>query len=120
MAGKMMRVLVCGGRDFSDGPKLVSTLHSLFLMPNDVIIHGNAPGADWMANAWAREHDIAVRVFPADWKKYGRAAGPIRNQQMLDEGKPHLVIAFPGGKGTADMVARAKRAGIEVLECPAR
>ena len=48
-----------------------------------------------------------------DWKKYGKKAGPLRNQQMLEEGKPDLVVAFPGGNGTADMVRRAKKANIE-------
>ena len=54
-----------------------------------------------------------IELFPADWKVRGRAAGHIRNQQMLDEGRPHLVVAFPGGRGTADMVRRARAAGIE-------
>lgn len=58
------------------------------------------------------------RIF-ADWKTHGRAAGPIRNQRMIDEWKPTLVIAFAGGRGTADMIRRAKAAGIEVREVPA-
>jgi hypothetical protein len=55
-------------------------------------------------------------VFYADWDKHGRAAGPIRNQQMLDEGKPDLVVAFllPQGSGTLDMIRRTEKAGIEV------
>jgi len=52
----------------------------------------------------------------ANWAELGRKAGPIRNQQMLDEGKPNLVVAFPGGRGTADIVRRARAAGIEVVE----
>lgn len=56
-----------------------------------------------------------MRTFRANSRKHGRAAGPIRNQQMLDEGKPHLVVAFPGGTGTADMVRRAQAAGVLVL-----
>jgi len=55
-------------------------------------------------------------VFLANWRTHGKAAGPIRNQQMLDEGRPHLVVAFPGGTGTADMVRRAKAAGVPVME----
>ena len=61
---------------------------------------------------WAR---IPVKEYPADWQKHGRAAGPIRNQQMLDEGKPDLVVAFDGGRGTADMIARAEKAGVRVV-----
>lgn len=52
----------------------------------------------------------------ADWSKYGKAAGPMRNQKMLDEYKPDLVVALPGGRGTADMVSRARVAGVEVIE----
>ena len=111
-----MRVLVCGGRDFCDGSKFVSAMRSLRLKPEDTIIHGDAPGADWMANSWAREYDIGVRAFPADWKRHGKAAGPMRNKQMLDEGMPDLVVAFPGGRGTADMVRQARAAGVRVIE----
>lgn len=57
---------------------------------------------------------ITVEPHPADWKRHGRAAGPIRNQKMLEE-KPEMVVAFPGGKGTADMVKKAGQAGIEVF-----
>jgi hypothetical protein len=55
-------------------------------------------------------------IYPADWTRHGKAAGPKRNQLMLDKEKPDLVIAFPGGKGTADMVARAKAQGFKVME----
>ena len=54
-------------------------------------------------------------VFPAEWDKYGVSAGPIRNQKMIDEGKPDLVFAFPGGRGTTDMIRRAAVAGIRVV-----
>lgn len=59
---------------------------------------------------------MPIESYPADWKRDGRGAGPIRNQRMIDEGKPHIVIAFPGGKGTADMVMRAEMAGIPVVK----
>ncbi len=58
-------------------------------------------------------------VYEADWHEHGRAAGPIRNARMIAEGRPDLVIAFPGGRGTADMVSRARKAGIEVREVSA-
>lgn len=69
-----------------------------------------------MARCYAADHGISAEGFPADWRKYGKSAGPLRNQQMIDEGKPDLVVAFPGGTGTADMVRRAKAAGIRVIE----
>lgn len=112
-----MRVLVCGGRDFSDCGLMFNTLDALAKVEVvDCIIEGDARGADRIAGAWAKRRRIDLRLFPADWAQYGKAAGPIRNQKMLDAGKPDLVIAFPGGNGTADMVRRARGAGIEVRE----
>lgn len=124
-----MRVLVCGGRDFADKLLFHRTMLDVVpwhtpdaygnTLPKGVtIIHGDCrTGADRMADDWAVVHWCAnIMAFPADWKVYGRAAGPIRNQRMLDEGRPDLVIAFPGGRGTADMIRRAKAAGVEVRE----
>lgn len=110
-----MRVLVCGGRDFKDCGLLFATLDRLAAYNGiDCIIEGDAHGADRIAGAWAKRRRVDLRLFPADWRKHGRAAGPIRNQAMLDQGRPDLVVAFPGGAGTADMVRRAHAAGVEV------
>lgn len=110
-----MRVLVCGGRDFNDCGLVWATLDQLARTDSvDCLIEGDARGADRIAGHWAKRRHIDLRLFPANWRKHGKAAGPIRNQRMIDEGKPDFVIAFPGGKGTADMVARAKAAGIPV------
>lgn len=68
-----------------------------------------------MASEFAKWKGIPVKTFRADWGKYGKSAGPRRNKQMLDEGRPDLVVAFEGGRGTADMVKQAKAAGVEVL-----
>jgi hypothetical protein len=111
-----MRVLVCGGRDFGRWDVLLATLDDLHAQrPIDVIMHGGAPGADTMAEDWAKLRGAFNLPYYAAWKKHGRAAGPIRNQLMLDEGKPDLVVAFPGGAGTADMVRRATAAGVPVV-----
>lgn len=119
-----MRVLVCGSRDFRDidamGKKL-SLVHAEYDI--DVLIHGDARGADRTAGLWAKHHDIPVIKFPAEWEKYGNNAGPIRNRQMLDEGKPDLIVAFPYGDlndpkrnfGTRDMVKQARAAGIKTI-----
>ncbi|MBI2806512.1 MAG: DUF2493 domain-containing protein [Planctomycetes bacterium] len=110
-----MRVLVTGGRDFGDRVLLVEALDRLHATHVfTVLIHGDASGADRLAGEWATATGIPVEAHPAEWKKHGRAAGPIRNSKMLEE-KPELVIAFPGGKGTADMVKKAKAAGLEVV-----
>lgn len=114
----MKRVLVCGGRDFSDRDYAFSVLdgyYDLYGRAICALIHGDAPGADQIGDAWARRHDIPVLRYPALWKIHGRAAGPIRNQQMLDEGYPDVVFAFPGGRGTADMVRRARAQNVEVV-----
>lgn len=101
-----MRVLVCGGRRFSDYYWLNEVLSDYHVRRGiSVVIHGGASGADRLAGRWAQAAGVEVITFSAKWWKYGRAAGPIRNRQMLVEGKPDVVIAFPGGRGTADMVA---------------
>lgn len=110
-----MRVLVCGGRDYKDRDYLWNFLDGLGPPEITEVISGMARGADTFAAEWAIRFGFPLHKFPAEWDKYGRRAGPIRNQQMLDEGKPDLVVAFPGGTGTADMIRRAKKAGVEVI-----
>jgi hypothetical protein len=110
-----MRLLVCGGRNFSDTEHAHAVLEKLHRTHGiDVVIEGNARGADRIAGYWARRNRIDNLKFPADWDKHGLAAGRIRNGQMLAEGKPDLVLAFPGGRGTADMVRRARAAGVPI------
>lgn len=113
----MTCVLVCGGRNFTDADFLFKILDALHAEHHfTALIHGQAQGADQLAFMWASQKDLTVTGFPADWIRFGRSAGPQRNQEMLDIGKPDLVVAFPGGKGTSDMVRRAKRAKIPVIE----
>ncbi len=121
-----MRVLVCGGRDYHDLDHVHNTLCELDAKrgPISCVIHG-ATGADTEGMIWAQMMASSSRTikhapFVADWRTFGRAAGPMRNQRMLTDGKPDLVVAFPGGKGTADMVRRAKQAGVEVMIVRAR
>lgn len=112
-----MRVLVCGGRNFHDRIAVFGWLQACHLTHKiECVIHGDASGADYLAGRWAETEKVPVRAFPADWDQHGKAAGPMRNQQMVDDGKPDLVIAFPGGRGTADMRRRATAAGIKVIE----
>lgn len=111
-----MRILVCGSRDFEDFLKLGGVLDE-YLEENPIIISGAADGADSLARDYAHMNYLRYLEFPANWPKYKKRAGSIRNQQMLDEGKPHLVIAFPleGSIGTWDMVRRAEKAGIKTI-----
>ena len=67
------------------------------ITPIDYIVHGCSKGADDMADQWARENRVPVEKYPALWDVHGRGAGPIRNQLMVDDAKPDMVLAFPGG-----------------------
>lgn len=113
-----LRVIVCGGRDYTDVARLFETLDSLDREePFSLIIEGGARGADAMARAWSKKRLLRPsRQYNAEWHRFGNHAGPIRNQRMIDHGKPDLCVAFPGGNGTADMVRRAKAAGVRVIE----
>jgi hypothetical protein len=112
------RVLICGSRFFHDRAAIEALIATF---PSDtVIIHGAAPGADSYAAACGRLAGLEVIPFSAKWTEYGNAAGPIRNTQMLVEGKPDIVYAFPGGPleqttGTKDMVQQAREAGVETV-----
>ena len=107
-----MKVLVCGGRDFNDAEAVHKALAAAH---PSIIIHGGASGADALADAWARKRGIPVVVFRAEWGKHGRAAGPIRNRRMAEQ-QPDLVLAFPGGRGTANMIALATEKGLTVIQ----
>ncbi|HZO54901.1 MAG TPA: DUF2493 domain-containing protein [Bryobacteraceae bacterium] len=112
-----MKVLVCGSRHFADREKIFRDLDVLHAEHHfDWLIEGGATGVDSHASAWAATRGVQHDTFWADWSNYGFAAGPMRNKRMLTEGKPDIVVAFPGGDGTADMVRRARSAGVKVLE----
>lgn len=109
------RILVTGGRDYADQAMLFGAL-DMEAEERQIytIIQGGADGADRLARLWCHSRQCRYENYPADWRKHGKAAGPLRNQQMIDEGRPTKVFAFPGGRGTADMVRRAKAAGVPV------
>ncbi len=87
-----MRVLVCSSRDWGDGEIVLQTLRVLKTF--EVVIEGEAPGADTSAREAAEQLGIPMPPFPTDWGRYGRAAEPMRNHRMLDEGRPEIVSAF--------------------------
>jgi len=111
-----MRVLVCGGREWSDYKAIERELSSLPV--NSTVIHGGARGADSHAGQAASVLNYSVEAYLADWDRYGKSAGPIRNQKMLTEGQPDLVLAFHSdltkSKGTIHMMAIAAKAGVPV------
>ncbi len=110
-----MKVLVCGGRDYADKARVNEALGIVHRKCKITeLIHGAARGADTLADEWAKENGIKVSAYPADWEKHKKAAGPIRNQKMLDDAKPEAVVAFPGGSGTKDMLLRAQLSGLKI------
>lgn len=112
----MKRILVCGGRDYADKQKVYKVLDQARDTFKDVtIIQGAAKGADSLADSWAADRGVRSDSFPADWKRYGKRSGYLRNVQMLNEGKPDIVVAFPGGAGTQMMINLAKSANVAVV-----
>lgn len=128
-----MKVLVCGGRGYRNEQEAFKALDILYSSENGpitLVIQGGAPGADSLAHKWADKNGIPNKTFPAKWNdfsepciigqgqygKYNKLAGSKRNKQMLDEGQPDMVFAFPGGSGTADMVKQAKKSNVRVME----
>ena len=111
-----MRVLICGDRNFVAKQAIMDVVKSLPV--DSVVIEGEARGADTLARVCAEDCGLEVQKFPAQWNKYGRGAGPVRNRQMVTEGKPEAVFAFhddiDSSKGTGDMVMVSKHVGLPV------
>jgi YspA, cpYpsA-related SLOG family len=115
-----MRVLVCGGRDYTDGDRVQTVLmklHAKYAI--ELVLTGAAQGADTLGMLWARDHEVPFMGVPAKWSIDGKAAGPKRNERLLklvrSVGHQNCcVVAFPGGSGTAHMVGIAKEAGLRV------
>lgn len=117
-----MKVIVAGGRDFSDQPRLNRILDEMFIVQGNLmpdanyleIVTGLAHGADALGEAWAVTNWVPVREFPADWDRYKSAAGPIRNAEMAEYAD--MLIAFWDGQspGTKNMIQTALREGLEV------
>lgn len=112
-----MRAVITGGRDFNDAECVNRTLD--YWKPSE-IAHGAQIGADSLAEAWAINNNVPSSkdkyyVTKEEWRRVGKKAGPLRNKRMLEEFKPDVVIAFPGGDGTANCVRQAKKMGIRVI-----
>lgn len=120
---EVYRILVCGGTEWSNIVMTEGVLDGYRQQFHErgrpiAIVQGGARGADFIAKAWAEKHGIPCETFKADWNRYGRGAGPVRNSEMLAT-NPDLVVAFPGGRGTNDTVTKAEKLGIQVRK-PAR
>lgn len=107
-----MRVLVCGSRSFGEKDTHARQMDQVLrdLPPDATIVHGDARGADRMAGTWARENGRHEERHPANWEKHGKAAGPIRNSEMLRADLDRVIAFWDGkSKGTKDMIDKAKR-----------
>jgi hypothetical protein len=112
-----MRVIVCGGRTYGDIMRVrdvLNEVHAEFVIRE--IVTGGATGADTLAYGWALRREITAIVVPAEWKKFGRKAGPLRNDRIIREWGGGLCVAFPGGDGTKDMRRKCEAAGIPVRQ----
>lgn len=118
------RLLVCGGRDYADRTTVYEVLDRVHRWAQDMgyqleVVHGDARGADRLARDWARARGVTDHPEPARWATEGYyAAGPKRNQRMVDKYHPAKCIAFPGGTGTADMIRRCVAHSIPVVKVP--
>ena len=119
-----MKVLVCGGRTYSNYPRVTEVLN---IINPDHIVHGAAKGADSLGGRYAKEHSLPCSPYPAQWEKVDprtgrtytdRGAGTERNKRMLLHSKPDLVVAFPGGPGTRHMTNFARTHGYRVIQIP--
>jgi len=108
------RIIVCGGRTYRDSGRVYMVLEE-YAQHDPVIVTGGARGADRLASQAACELGLRHEEHIANWERYGKAAGPRRNEEMAEEGAA-LCIAFAGGNGTRDMVRRAKAHGIQIRE----
>jgi hypothetical protein len=117
----LMRVLVCGDREWDRYEEILDKLTFLQKIHGEfTVVEGEARGADRLAREAAEQLGLPVEPHPAHWDLYGRAAGPIRNQEMLDSGID-LVVAFHSdlerSKGTRHMVTIAEKRGVDVVIC---
>ena len=120
----MTRMIIAGSREFNDYEEMVTDIYDLHICPLDEddyleIVSGHAPGADTLGEQLAEVEGYPLKIFPAEWDKYGKAAGPIRNEQMAKyaaEADRGILVAFPMGKsrGTRNMIKIARRYGLEV------
>lgn len=109
----MRQVIITGGRDYDDWTMVQDVLN--FIKP-DLVVQGGAEGADKLAKEWAQLNNVECKTYEADWNKFGKGAGPIRNRIMLMEHPKAVVVAFPGGRGTANCVRQAYERNMIILQ----
>lgn len=113
-----MIIVVTGGRNYKDKEQVFKALNHVHARRGiSELYHGGCSGADKLAEEWALKNSVPVKCFPADWKKHGKSAGPVRNIEMIRTAKQNGsagLVAFPGGRGTQNAVTTAKMFKINV------
>lgn len=117
----MEKIIICGGRDFTNYSILEYVVDKVICNSRVEIVSGHAQGTDTLGELYAKNHGLPIKVFPADWTKYGKSAGPIRNKQMVDyikDNKDNKVVAFvgPNSIGTKNTISLARKNGIDVIQ----
>jgi predicted Rossmann fold nucleotide-binding protein DprA/Smf involved in DNA uptake len=111
-----MKVIVTGGRNYGQTEdEIIALFNALESLSPTIIIQGGASGADSLAKAWGIAAGLEVITVAADWKTYGKSAGPIRNRKMLTEHTEAIVLATPGGKGTENCIQTARQLNMSII-----
>jgi hypothetical protein len=117
-----MRLIVAGSRDVEDYELVSNTIHSFLAKENngslpDVVLSGTARGADRLGERWANDNGVSVKFYPADWGKYAKRAGYLRNQQMAENADALVAIWDGQSRGTMHMIHIAEKMGLKVYVC---
>lgn len=107
-----MKLIIAGSRDFKNAKLFSKTMQDFVefhAVPSEIISGGCPSGADYYGERWAESHYVQIKLFPADWNKHGKAAGPIRNQQMAAYADRALIFWDGKSKGSQSMIEEMKR-----------
>lgn len=112
------KIIIAGSRNFNDYELALKTLNTLLSLENFQIVSGHAPGADQLGERFAADNNLNLVIFPANWNKYGRSAGPIRNAQMAKYAEGGTLVLFWDGKsaGSKNMLENAKKYNLKIIE----
>ena len=108
-----MKVIIAGSRTINDYSLVASAIEQSNFDVTEVVC-GDAKGVDTIGDQWAQKNTIPVTHFPANWKKFGRGAGCIRNRQMAEYGDA-LIAITTGSRGTANMIKEATKLGLKIF-----
>jgi hypothetical protein len=108
-----MHTIIAGSRDITNPAAGIPHIEAAPWEPS-LVLCGMARGVDLIGRAWALSQGIEVREYPAAWRQYGRRAGPMRNQEMVDTAQALVVIRFQRSRGSKDVLMRARLRGLVI------